>query len=185
MLYGRRRCEVGRRDDLMLKRQEQVDVSDKMDVRMWLMFMGEKWMDGGTKHQGTSHIQTKTSLLVNVAFTYAQSSHTYLLRTFLLYNTKQHSLYNYMMEHHDHMGHGGMDMPSDGAKCSMNVRPDTQSYPLLIWTNPRTPSRCCSPGTPPTSVSSSPNGASPPLSRSSSPSSASSSSPQVTNSSER
>ncbi|CAL8575412.1 copper transpport protein [Xanthoria parietina] len=25
------------------------------------------------------------------------------------------------MEHHDHMGHGGMDMPSDGAKCSMNM----------------------------------------------------------------
>ncbi|KAL8862913.1 MAG: hypothetical protein Q9178_000855 [Gyalolechia marmorata] len=25
------------------------------------------------------------------------------------------------MDHHDHMGHGGMDMPSEGAKCNMNM----------------------------------------------------------------
>ncbi|KAL8672184.1 MAG: hypothetical protein Q9168_003348 [Polycauliona sp. 1 TL-2023] len=25
------------------------------------------------------------------------------------------------MDNHDHMGHGGMDMPSEGAKCSMNM----------------------------------------------------------------
>ncbi|KAL8761995.1 MAG: hypothetical protein Q9184_001942 [Pyrenodesmia sp. 2 TL-2023] len=24
------------------------------------------------------------------------------------------------MDHHDHMGHGGMDMPSAGPKCNMN-----------------------------------------------------------------
>ncbi|KAL9593993.1 MAG: hypothetical protein Q9179_005611 [Wetmoreana sp. 5 TL-2023] len=25
------------------------------------------------------------------------------------------------MDHHDHMGHGGMDMPSSGPKCNMNM----------------------------------------------------------------
>lgn len=123
-------------------------------------------------------MRSTTTLTLEYHNTTTHPSHLTNLQI-LTKHFKQHIYYNYNTMDHSMMDHSNMDHGDMGAgntmpmRCNMNVRPFTLAHSIacllaqVFWSFSLICShRCCSLGTPTTSVSSSDGGTSPPLSHS-------------------